>query len=182
MAVTGWSDLWWRWRHEKHITVMFTRLLFFFGIYWLSICSTCFILLGIHEHLSETCQSLDVIRLFTLQPHHCPVVRLLKTAAEAQFHFNVCRFWRCICRCICNVRLWNPGRLKMYFLSTFTYLLTYLKFALHQVVFTLFPQAGSNILEGVAPHYWCPKNYDLVPRSSFEIAEQPKETQVNKTL
>lgn len=50
----------------------------------------------------------------------CAVV---KTAAKAQFHFNVCRFRRCICRCICNVRLWNPGRLKMYFLSTFTYLL-----------------------------------------------------------
>lgn len=60
-------------------------LVVLFGIYWLSICSTCFILLGIHKHLSETCQSLDVICLFTLQPHHCPVVLLSKQLPRLSF-------------------------------------------------------------------------------------------------
>lgn len=35
-------------------------------------CSTCFILLGIHKHLSNACQSLDVICLFKFSI--CPVV------------------------------------------------------------------------------------------------------------
>lgn len=70
-----------------------------FGIYRLSTFVLRVLYYLVFTNIYLNCQSLDVIRLFTLQPHRGAV------AARAHFHFNVCRF----CRCICNVRLWNPG-------------------------------------------------------------------------